>query len=97
MRSYSLTDKQCADADFHDAPGCKECNGLGYSGRSAIVELLEMNDEIREMIIGKTPVSELKKKALENGTIFLRQAALEKVLRGETTFREIDRVTFAEG
>ena len=95
--SYGLTDEQCAAADFHDAPGCKECNGLGYSGRSAIVELLEMNDEMREMIAAKCPVSELKKKAHESGTVFLRQAALEKVLRGETTFREIDRVTFAEG
>ena len=97
LASYGLTDEQCAAADFHDAPGCKECNGLGYSGRSAIVELLEMNDEMREMIAAKCPVSELKKKAHENGTVFLRQAALEKVLHGETTFREIDRVTFAEG
>ena len=97
LKSYGLSDEQCAAADFHDAPGCKECNGLGYSGRSAIVELLELNDELREMIAGKTPISELKKQARNNGTIYLRQAALEKVLRGETTFREIDRVTFAEG
>ncbi len=97
LSSYGLTAEQCVDANFHDAPGCQECNGLGYSGRSAIIELLEINDELREMIAGKSPVSELKKKALENGTVFLRQAALEKVLRGETTFREIDRVTFAEG
>ncbi|MCK5826850.1 MAG: type II/IV secretion system protein, partial [Desulfuromusa sp.] len=97
LKSYGLTAEQCAAADFHDAPGCKECNGLGYSGRSAIVELLELNDEMREMIVRKTPISELKKQALKNGTIYLRQAALEKVLCGETTFREIDRVTFAEG
>ena len=97
LQSYGLTKEQCKGADFHAAPGCKECNGLGYSGRSAIVELLEMNDEMREMIAAKTPVSELRKQALADGTIFLRQAALEKVLRGETTFNEIDRVTFAEG
>jgi len=96
LKSYGLTDEQCANANFHTAPGCKECNGLGYSGRGAIVELLELNDEMREKIAGKTPISELKKLAFKNGTIFLRQAALEKVLRGETTFREIDRVTFAE-
>lgn len=97
LQSYGLTEEQCSGANFHDAPGCKECNGLGYSGRSAIVELLEMNDKMRELIAGKTPVSELKKQAHADGTIFLRQAALDKVLRGETTFREIDRVTFAEG
>ena len=97
LKSYGLKAERCADANFHDAPGCKECNGLGYSGRSAIVELLEMNDVMREMIAGKASVSELKKQAHADGTIFLRKAALEKVLRGETTFREIDRVTFAEG
>src|SRR6056297_456998 len=97
LQPYGLTKEQCNGADFHSALGCKECNGLGDSGRSAIVELLEMNDEMREMIAAKTPVSELRKQALADGTIFLRQAALEKVLRGETTFSEIDRVTFAEG
>jgi len=96
LRDYGLTEEQCAGADFQDAKGCKECNGLGYVGRSAIVELLEMNDELRERIAEKSPISELKKLARENGTIFLREAALEKVLRGQTTFREIDRVTFAE-
>ncbi len=97
LASYGLSEEQCARAHFYEAPGCKECGGLGFSGRSAIVELLEMNDEMRELIAAKSPISELKKRALQNGTIFLRQAALEKVLRGETTFKEIDRVTFAEG
>ena len=97
LASYGLSQEQCARANFYEAPGCKECGGLGFSGRSAIVELLEMNDEMRELIAAKSPISELKKRALQNGTIFLRQAALEKVLRGETTFKEIDRVTFAEG
>jgi type IV pilus assembly protein PilB len=97
LRSYRLTDEQIETAQFHDAGGCKECNGLGYIGRKAIVELLEMNDTMREMITAKRPVSELKQRALEDGTIFLRQAAITKVLNGETSFREIDRVTFAEG
>jgi type IV pilus assembly protein PilB len=96
LRSYGLEQAQWEHADFQDAPGCKECNGLGYVGRSAIVEMLEMNDEMREMIASKRPVSELKKLARAQGTQFLREAALEKVLLGETTFREIDRVTFAE-
>lgn len=93
---YGLSDEQCQSAKFYAPKGCKECNDLGYSGRSAIVELLELNDDIRELIIAKRPISELKKRASENGTIFLREAALEKVLIGETTFREIDRVTFSE-
>ena len=97
LSSYGLNAAQCAAATFYEAGGCHECNDLGYKGRNAIVELLEMTDELREMITAKCPVSELKKKASENGTVFLRQAALNKVMQGITTFREIDRVTFAEG
>lgn len=69
---------------------------MGYQGRSAIVELLELNDEMRELIIDKTPISQLKKAAVQFGTRFLREAALEKVLTGVSTLREINRVTFVE-
>ena len=81
---------------FHEGAGCKECNGLGYHGREAIVELLELTDDLREMIAAKRPISELKKKAREGGTVFLREAALEKLFEGKTTIREINRVTFVE-
>jgi type IV pilus assembly protein PilB len=91
-----LKPERFAGKILHEGAGCKECNGLGYHGRSAIVELLEMNDELRELIINKRPVSELKKAAFKNGTIFLREAAITKLLAGETTVREINRVTFAE-
>ena len=102
----SYTDEQLIEAGLkperikgktlYEGVGCKECNGLGYHGRSAIVELLEMNDELRELIIEKRPISELKKAALKMGTVFLRDAAINKLLAGETTVREINRVTFAE-
>ncbi len=96
LTSYGLSTEACAQANFFAPVGCPECSGLGYKGRSAIVELLEMTDDLREMIAAKRPISELKQQALNNGTIFLRQAALNKVLQGETTFQDIDRVTFAE-
>ncbi|WP_020676035.1 GspE/PulE family protein [Geopsychrobacter electrodiphilus] len=96
LREAGLNPARFVGKKLYEGAGCKECNGLGYHGRSAIVELLEMNDILREMIVNKRPVSELKKKALENGTIFLRQAAINKLLAGETTVREINRVTFAE-
>ena len=76
--------------------GCDECNGTGYRGRAGIVEFLDLTDEIRELIIAKAPVAQLKKAAGEAGTVFLREAALEKVLAGETTLREINRVTFVD-
>ncbi len=96
LREAGLKPQQFAGRTLFEGRGCKECSGLGYHGRSAIVELLEMNDDLREMIIAKRPVSELKRAASEMGTIFLREAAINKLLAGETTVREINRVTFAE-
>lgn len=81
---------------FYEAKGCEECNGTGYRGRSAIVELLDLTDELRELIVSKAPAAVLKKAASEAGTLFLRESAVEKVLAGETTIREINRVTFVE-
>jgi type IV pilus assembly protein PilB len=86
----------CRDATFYDARGCDECSGTGYRGREAIVELLDLNDDVRELIIAKSPAAVLKKAAREAGTVFLRESAVEKVLAGRTTLREINRVTFIE-
>jgi len=76
--------------------GCRECNGVGYLGRSAIVELLELDDELREMIMQRKPISQLKQTARSKGTIFLRDSAVEKLAAGLTSLREVNRVTFAE-
>ena len=81
---------------FFEGAGCSECHGTGYLGRSAIVELLDLNDELRELIVGKAPVSQLKRAARKAGTVFLREAAMEKVRAGISTLREINRVTFVE-
>jgi type IV pilus assembly protein PilB len=81
---------------LYDARGCDDCNGTGYRGRAAIVELLDLNDELRELIVNKSPAIQLKKAARDAGTVFLRESAVEKVLAGETNLREINRVTFVE-
>jgi type IV pilus assembly protein PilB len=60
------------------------------------VELLDMNDSIRDLIIRKASTTELKQKAREAGVVFLRESAIEKLLNGETTLKEINRVTFVE-
>jgi len=96
LRESAIDPDQCRDVTFLEAKGCEECNHTGYRGRSAIVELLDLNDEIRELIIAKSSTILLKKAAHEAGTLFLRQAAVEKVLAGDTTLREINRVTFVE-
>ena len=81
---------------FYEGKGCTECNGTGYKGRKAITEFLDLTDEIREMILARRPISELRKAALEEGMTTLRTSALEKAFKGETTLREINRVTFVE-
>jgi general secretion pathway protein E len=79
---------------FRVGKGCRECRGAGYRGRKAIAELLILNDEMRELITSRAPVRTLKLAAANNGTRFLRDAALDAVRRGQTTLEEINRVTF---
>jgi type IV pilus assembly protein PilB len=62
----------------------------------AICELLDLSDRIREMILERKPTSEIKKAAREEGMRFLRESAVERVLSGITTLREINKVTFVE-
>jgi len=81
---------------FKEGTGCIECGGTGYRGRSAIHELLELDDEIREMLLEKRPGSEIRKKAKAKGMAFLRDSALERVRDGITTLKEINKVTFIE-
>ena len=81
---------------FYEGIGCIECNGTGYTGRFAICELLDLTDRIRELILEKRPTSEIKKAARDEGMRFLRESAVERVLAGQTTLREINKVTFVE-
>jgi type IV pilus assembly protein PilB len=81
---------------FYEGKGCIECGGTGYKGRQAICELLDLSDQIREMILARRPTSEIKKAARDEGMRFLRECAVERVLTGVTTLREINKVTFVE-
>ncbi|HZI78366.1 MAG TPA: GspE/PulE family protein [Vicinamibacterales bacterium] len=81
---------------FFEGAGCMDCGGSGFKGRTAICELLDLSDRIREMILARRPASEIKKAAHEEGMRFLRESAIEKVLKGMTTLREINKVTFVE-
>src|ERR1043165_522907 len=91
-----LDPKQYADFDFYEGVGCLECNGTGYRGRTAIHELLDLSDRIRDMIIARRPTSEIKRVAHEEGMTFLRDSAVAKVFARETTLREINKATFIE-
>jgi type IV pilus assembly protein PilB len=81
---------------FYEGTGCMECGGTGYKGRMAICELLDLTDHIREMILDRRPISEVKRAARDQGMRFLRESAVERVLLGLTTLREINKVTFVE-
>ena len=81
---------------FCEGAGCIECAGTGYKGRTAICELLDLSDHIRELILAHRPTSEIKKAAREEGMRFLRECAVERAMHGVTSLREINKVTFVE-
>ena len=85
-----------ADFEFAEGEGCIECSGTGFRGRTAIHELLDMSDHIRELILDKRPNSEVSRAAREEGMQTLRDSAVERVRLGLTTLKEINKVTFID-
>ena len=85
-----------ASCTFYAGAGCIECGGTGYRGRTAICELLDLSDRIREMILARRPTSEIRNAARGEGMRFLRESAVDSAMRGITTLREINKVTFVE-
>ena len=96
-RESGLNPDEWRDVPFYEGAGCFECGGTGFRGRTAIHELLDLSDQIREMILDKRPTSEIKRAARDEGMTFLRESAVEKMRAGITTLREINKVTFIEG
>src|SRR5271154_3169185 len=91
-----LKPEEWRNVDFMEGAGCFECGGTGFRGRTAIHELLDLSDRIRELILDRRPSSEIKRLAREEGMTFLRESAVEKARAGVTTLREINKVTFIE-
>jgi type IV pilus assembly protein PilB len=96
LEASGLDPEQWSKVNFYEGQGCIECAGTGFRGRSAIHELLDLSDRIREMILGRKPTSEIRRAAREEGMRFLRESALDKVRLGMTTLKEINKVTFIE-
>lgn len=96
IEESGLDYEQYKDTTFYEGKGCPQCHGTGYRGRKCITEFLNLTDEIKEMILADRPLSEIRYRAVTDGMITLRQSALKKVLNGETSLREINRVTFSE-
>ncbi len=91
-----LRPEEVKHREFFMNVGCDACNHTGYRGRTAIHELLDMSDAIREMIIDRRPGSEIRRQAEKEGLSSLRESAVKKVFSGTTTLYEINRVTFVE-
>src|SRR5690242_10906147 len=96
LEASGLDPQQWGQIPFYEGEGCIECAGTGFRGRTAIHELLDLTDRIREMILDKRPSSEIRRAAREEGMRFLRESALDKVRGGVTTLKEINKVTFIE-
>src|SRR6266496_3350855 len=96
LEASGLDPKQWAQVPLYEGQGCIECAGTGFRGRTAIHELLDLTDRIREMILEKKPTSEIRRGAREEGMRFLRESALDKVRSGVTTLKEVNKVTFIE-
>jgi len=96
LQESAINPERIKDRTIYEGTGCMECGGTGYKGRTAICELLDLTDDIREMILDKRPTSEIKNAAALSGMRFLRESAIQQVLCGRTTFREINKVTFVE-
>ena len=94
LADSGLSREAVTDYRFRAGLGCGHCRGSGYKGRKAIAEILHMNDSIRELIVARAPIRQIKEAARANGTHFLRESALDLVRQGETTLTEINRVTF---
>jgi len=96
LEDNGLNPEDWRNVTFYEGPGCIECAGTGYHGRTAIHELLDLSDRVRELILEKRPSSEIRKAAHEEGMRFLRESALAKIRAGITTMKEINKVTFIE-
>ena len=94
LQESGLDPELYQEQEFYDAEGCDECGGTGFVGRTAVGELLDMSDRIRQMVLERRPTGEIKQAAREEGMTALRDSALEKVFAGVTTLREINKVTF---
>jgi general secretion pathway protein E len=93
LKLMRLERAQVQDYNFKAGVGCGDCRGTGYKGRRAIAEILVLTDELRELIIDKTPIRRIKEMAHQQGTRSLRDSALVLVRNGETTLAEVNRVT----
>ncbi len=93
LQSLGLTKEDIGSRKFYYGKGCSYCNNTGYKGRKAIVELLKITPEVCDLVNKCSPTIVLRKKAIEQGMITLRNDGIKSILNGETTIEEILKYT----
>lgn len=82
------------EVTFYRGAGCTKCRQTGYYGRTGLFELFGMNDEIRDLVVKRAPLSEVREAALATGMVTLKEDGFRKVIEGQTTIEEVMRVVF---
>ena len=93
LESNGFDKGEIQDLTIYGPKGCNRCNGTGYKGRVGLYELMEVTDEVGKAISAEVPEDQLRKIAIQEGMVTLRDAGLEKVRTGETSFDEILKKT----
>ncbi|HOE90871.1 MAG TPA: GspE/PulE family protein, partial [Candidatus Cloacimonadota bacterium] len=93
LLSAGLTKEEAENTNFKIGLGCVHCNNTGYSGRTGIFEMLEVNAKVRQLIYDGGNQDKIRDAALENGMLTLHDAAVEKMKQGVTTIREVIKLT----
>jgi type IV pilus assembly protein PilB len=96
LRESGLDPALAETHEFFEGAGCIDCGGTGFRGRTALCELLDLTDDLREMILAQAPASQIKQAMRAEGMRFLRDSAVEKAVSGVTALQEINKVTFVK-
>jgi type IV pilus assembly protein PilB len=97
LRMVGITDQDLVGRHIYRGRGCNRCGNVGFRGRQGIFEMLEMNNELRELAFNRAPTSELRRAARASGMRNLVEDGKIKIMRGVTTPEEVARITQAEG
>jgi type IV pilus assembly protein PilB len=97
LRLLNITPEDLRTNSVYKGTGCSQCNGIGYKGRKGIFEMVELNNEVRELAFSKAPIGELRKACIASGMRTLMEDGKLKIFRGVTTPAEIAAVAQTEG
>jgi type IV pilus assembly protein PilB len=93
LKEIGFTDQEVEDVKVYGPKGCSECNNTGFSGRTALFEVMKVTDDIKDLILNRAHSKDIKKASLDQGMITLRRSGLTKIKNGITSIDEVLRET----